>query len=341
MTNKEIFKQFLIRQSLVSRYIRKSQQDFLRGLKRADRELLEIAIMAVDAMKGESMITATGQQILANVRKSLEESRRLLLDPITREFLEELRLLAEDQVSFNRHTAQTTTIGQEKGINEPDEENDLFAFPIDGKTIDEWWILFFAGDSDRIMSAVNAGLIAKEDASAIFQRLRGSSELGYADGATRGSATSMATLIPTLIGGAIAFGNYTFDEANQELIQKERYTAILDSRTTMLCASLDGTVYRVGEGPYPPLHRNCRSYRVPLFEGEGEGEGGITYEEWLKQQDTETQNQVLGRTKGDLFRNGNLSIGDMLRRDGTPMRLDELFKEHGQAFKDAGITFNR
>ena len=31
-----------------------------------------------------------------------------------------------------------------------------------------------------------------------------------------------------------------------------------------VCAPLDGSVFRAGEGPEPPLHRHCRCRRVPV-----------------------------------------------------------------------------
>lgn len=55
-------------------------------------------------------------------------------------------------------------------------------------------------------------------------------------------------------------------EASASLgVTHEIYVATLDTRTSMICASLDGKRYKIGEGPQPPIHYNCRSVRVSDF----------------------------------------------------------------------------
>ena len=83
------------------------------------------------------------------------------------------------------------------------------------------------------------------------------------------------------------------------IVQKYEYLATLDSRTSEVCRSMDGKVFRLSEKQvginYPPLHPNCRSTVVPYFDDEedpgeriardSEGEvyyvpGNMTYREW-------------------------------------------------------------
>ena len=51
-----------------------------------------------------------------------------------------------------------------------------------------------------------------------------------------------------------------------DLFDKVVFTAVLDSRTTLLCASLDGNIYALGKAPLPPLHPHCRSKLIPYLE---------------------------------------------------------------------------
>jgi hypothetical protein len=44
-----------------------------------------------------------------------------------------------------------------------------------------------------------------------------------------------------------------------------RWITAGDERTCPECAPLDGTLWRDGEGPEPPLHPNCRCVRVTAF----------------------------------------------------------------------------
>jgi len=341
MNNRDVFRQFMIRQGLLDLYIRKSQIDFYKALRKTDSVLLEVAVNAVDALEGNTIQTRTGARIIKEVKQRLIESRRNQLDPLIREFLSELRDLVTDRLEGNKTIASKVLPDEDVKTPEQEEADNLNFYPMAGRTMDEWWALFFAGDADRIISNTTQGIISGQDSGEIYQDLRGSKELNYTDGAVRPSFNSIGSLVPTLIVGAIGYADSIFAEANKALGIKERYTAIRDNRTSVLCASLDGGVYEVGQGPHPPMHRNCRSVRVPVFAGEGETvEKGTTYADWLKEQPAGVQNQVLGKTKAVLFRNGKLSIREMVRKDGTPKSLSELFEQNRKAFEDSGITFN-
>jgi SPP1 gp7 family putative phage head morphogenesis protein len=43
-----------------------------------------------------------------------------------------------------------------------------------------------------------------------------------------------------------------------------QYSAILDDRTTDICAGLHGKIFEQADAPIPPLHFNCRSLLVPI-----------------------------------------------------------------------------
>lgn len=334
LNNREIFRQFLIRQALTNRFIKRSQSEFLKVVERADRDLIEVAIAAVENIGNRSLITRTGARALKKVQDILIKSRKGIINPVVVEFLDELRELVKDQTKFNIKVAANTEVGQSKSINDPDKKEDMMLYPMDGRTFDEWWALVLAGDTDRIMGQVKAGLIAGESEVEIAQRLRGTAENGYADGVTRTTRNSVNSLVPTLAIGAISFANYTFAQANPQLIRKERYTAILDSRTSIICASLDGGLYNIGEGPHPPVHRNCRSVRVPVYVDAGATVADdLSYEEWLKDQSPAVQQQVLGKAKAKLFTEGKLPIADMLRKNGTPMTIQELRESSDTAFE--------
>lgn len=83
------------------------------------------------------------------------------------------------------------------------------------------------------------------------------------------------------------------------VVEKYEYLATLDGRTSQICRSMDGRVFKLSEKQvginYPPLHPHCRSTVVPYFDDEfdpgeriaREGKrvyyvsGDITYEEWF------------------------------------------------------------
>lgn len=92
------------------------------------------------------------------------------------------------------------------------------------------------------------------------------------------------------------------------------YMATLDNRTCLVCGSLDGSLFKnIRDVKYQlPKHRGCRCIVLPYFEIEGDKKSSkngyvdskVTFNDWLKEQDKETQLDVLGRTRFELFKNG-------------------------------------
>ena len=88
----------------------------------------------------------------------------------------------------------------------------------------------------------------------------------------------------------------TFDTYKECGIEKYRYLATLDRRTSEICQNLDGRVFDISEKEigvnYPPMHPNCRSTTVAETSGTSkrlargangknyEVPGNMTYKEW-------------------------------------------------------------
>jgi len=53
-----------------------------------------------------------------------------------------------------------------------------------------------------------------------------------------------------------------FEES--EVVTAYQYSAIMDDRTSDICAGLHGTIWAKGTEPVPPMHFNCRSTLVPI-----------------------------------------------------------------------------
>ena len=113
-----------------------------------------------------------------------------------------------------------------------------------------------------------------------------------------------------------------------------RFIATLDQRTTIQCASEDGNVYPLDEGPIPPLHVNCRSSVAPVIEGvepfgtrasiKGPVSAKTNFAEWLERLPADEQEMVLGKAKAEAWRSGKLKLKDMLGADLQPLTLAQL-----------------
>ena len=150
-------------------------------------------------------------------------------------------------------------------------------------------------------------------------------------------------------------------DRNSDIISRVRWVSTLDLRTTTECASLDGRLFKVGEGPRPPLHVGCRSTTVAAlderfsFLEEGgtrrardpetglvtDAPAGQTYYGWLKDQPASVQDSIIGPTRGKLMRGGGLDSQRFaelqLNRHFEPMTLDQMRELEPVAFERAGI----
>ena len=63
----------------------------------------------------------------------------------------------------------------------------------------------------------------------------------------------------------------------------------------------------------------------------------MTYQDWLKKQTVERQDDILGKTKGQLFRKGGLTLDRFIDRNGRELNLAELRAKNAAAFAKAGL----
>lgn len=147
---------------------------------------------------------------------------------------------------------------------------------------------------------------------------------------------------------------------NSKHIKGFRYTAVLDSRTTVLCAGRDGNFYKVGEKmPSLPAHPNCRSEYLFVMKGEeikgrrpaegGKGtaekpertkasaNGNTVYHEWLARQSRWFVEETLGKSRAKLFLDGGMEIKTFTDLAGNKLTLSQLKELDAKAFKRAGI----
>ena len=143
---------------------------------------------------------------------------------------------------------------------------------------------------------------------------------------------------------------------NSDVLDGEIFTANLDGRTTIECASNDGKKFAIGEGPHPALHFNCRSIRIPdvnpdftvaKLSGErasmnGPVSGQSNFSGWLRKQPKDFQDEYFsqfpnGKARAKLFRNGGLSMDKFTDNKSIVYTLDELKALEPQAFERANL----
>lgn len=90
----------------------------------------------------------------------------------------------------------------------------------------------------------------------------------------------------------------------------DEWCAVMDMRTSVLCAGLDGKTWPSDE-PHimPPAHMRCRSVIMPFL---GKATRPKSYKDWLKKLPNKDQDTVLGPTRAKAWRAGELTLDDMV-----------------------------
>jgi SPP1 gp7 family putative phage head morphogenesis protein len=98
-----------------------------------------------------------------------------------------------------------------------------------------------------------------------------------------------------------------FEESG--VVAAYQYSAILDDRTSDICAGLDGKIFVAGTQPVPPMHFNCRSLLIAITK----------YEEFKPSEKVGKKDieEFIDENKGDSF--ARFSLAD----DFTTEHLDD------------------
>ena len=214
--------------------------------------------------------------------------------------------------------------------------------------------------AEQFSQVVRNGLLTGETTPSIAKRLIGNLQFGEEAKTVRqlvaagGQATAVAdnqvmALVRTSINQVANSASQQVYEANQDITKKYRYVATLDSRTSSICAALDGREFEYGRGPMPPQHFNCRSTTVPIIDPDilppstiakrASADGPVpintSYGQWLKDQPLKTQQDVLGPSKVPYFNRlvekygARDAMAKLVRDDGSELTLVQLRKRYG------------
>ncbi|MFA5387281.1 MAG: minor capsid protein [Candidatus Paceibacterota bacterium] len=204
---------------------------------------------------------------------------------------------------------------------------------IQGATQGDWWARQSTDTAFRFSQAVRQGLAGAETNQQIVARVR-----GFLDTSRANAAGLVQTSVATIANDA----RQAVFENNQDIIKRYRAVATLDTNTCATCAPLDGlewTKERQAIGhkfPYPnyPKHFNCRCLMIPVVldgpqGGQRASDDGLvsadtTFSGWLKRQSTTKQNEILGKGRAALYRDGKITLSDLVRGNGSPLTLNEL-----------------
>jgi SPP1 gp7 family putative phage head morphogenesis protein len=217
--------------------------------------------------------------------------------------------------------------------------------------------------ADLISSQVRIGITEGESMAKIGKRLRGRLQFGANQEMTAkaqrlagGTGTKLANnqvmaIVRTTVNQVQNAASQAVYKANRDITAKYQYVATLDSRTSLICASLDGKIFDYNAGPLPPQHFNCRSTTVPVLDdaelermfpdtrpsATGRVPQDMNYGTWLRDNPA-IQTKTLGNKKkyfNYLINTKNKSPREALRLivrdDGSELSLKDLANKYPKA----------
>jgi SPP1 gp7 family putative phage head morphogenesis protein len=224
-----------------------------------------------------------------------------------------------------------------------------------GKVLEKAFRGVAVDQAERFSQVVRNGLLTGETTPSIAKRLIGNLQFGEEAKTVRqlvaagGQATAVAdnqimALVRTSINQVANSASQQVYEANQDITKKYRYVATLDSRTSSICAALDGREFEYGKGPMPPQHFNCRSTTVPIIDpdilppstiakrasADGPVPVNMNYGQWLAEQSNKVKAEVLGPSKVPYFNRlvkksgARDAMAKLVRDDGSELTLKDL-----------------
>lgn len=233
------------------------------------------------------------------------------------------------------------------------------ARPFQGRLLREWGRSLEADRMQRIRDTVRMGYLEGKATAQVVRDIRGTKARAFQDGVIEIDRRHAEAVARTALSHMAATTRDRFFEANDDILGDEVWVSTLDGRTSQECRIRDGKRYTRGShrpvghslswGSGPGrLHWQCRSTAIALLKGQDElfgkrasKDGTVDanegYGQWLKRQPASVQDDILGSSRGALFRRGGLSIEQFSNDKGKTLTLAELEERHAAAFKRAGV----
>lgn len=339
-------------------------------LNRVDARLFAELGQALEAMSPESFTVERLESLLLSVRQlNLQAYQQ-----IERELTQELRELVKYEAGYQLQLFQSVipaqviaTVGV-SAVNAEQVYAAALSRPFQGALLREFAQRQEAIRMGRIRDTIRMGYVENRTTQEIVRQLRGTRAKGYSDGIIELDRRQTEAVVRTAISHTAGFTRDRFMEANSDLVKAVEWVSTIDLRTTSPCVLRDRKQYS-NDGAHKPIghsypwgagpgrfHWGCRSTSVPvvrswrelgfdideLDEGtrasmDGQIAATTSYPDWLKRQSASRQDEVLGKTRGLLFRQGGLTIDKFANAKGVWIDLETLRQRDAAAFRRAGL----
>jgi len=235
---------------------------------------------------------------------------------------------------------------------------------VQGATIGQWWQKLndtTQFDLERtIKNGVLLGQTNREIANSIIGN--GTDKGPEALSKARRDAVAVTRTGVQTIANEARLATY---EENSNVIKAIQWVSTLDGRTSDICIARSGKTWSFpGYKPIkhdipwnggPPAHWACRSTTIPITKTFAEIDGlesaepditqstrasmdgqvaaNLSFDQFLRSKPDSFADEMLGKGRAQLWRDGKITLSDLLSAKGTPLTLEQLKSKYGGVTK--------
>lgn len=320
----------------------------LNALREADARITErlaVGYLPQSSQKQQRALLAQIRAILESVYTDAFGALRVDLDALT-----------EYEAEYLKTTIDR--VAPSLGFSLPSSDvlhAAVYSRPFQGKILKGWLDDLPKEAMQRVERAIRQGVVEGRTLQEIISEIIGTRANGYKDGILGINRRAAEVVTRTAVAHVSNAARDRVYRTNSRLLRGVMWMSVLDGRTSLTCAGRDGKIYPVDKGPRPPAHPRCRSTTAPVLKKSSEfaqerlseverakldGLPAVetTYGAWLRKQPASVQDDILGRSRGALFRKGELPIDRFTDKTGAEYTLDELKRREAEAWTQAGLT---
>lgn len=228
---------------------------------------------------------------------------------------------------------------------------------VQGATIKDWFSRLSNTLRFDIERAVKVGVSLGQTNRQIADSIIGMGDKGPQPiaKARRDANAITRTAVQTIANDA----RLAFYGENPDYIKAVQWVSTLDSRTSDICIARSGKTWsfpdfepqghKIPWNGGPPAHWACRSTVIPILKTlremgidrdnfqqttrasmDGQVAADITFDDFLKGKPKEFADQMLGKGRAELWREGKITLSELLNAKGQPLTLTQLAEKYGK-----------
>ena len=233
---------------------------------------------------------------------------------------------------------------------------------VEGAAPSAWFRRQSSEFRERFMDTIRTSMSNGESLQQAITRIVGGTVDGVlVPGILKTTKSKAGALVATGINAVSNRAALATFQDNTDVIKWVTQVSTLDNRTSDICIAYSGKTWDVmslepvdvGDGtlPFnggPPRHFNCRSRLRPVTKSfrdlgldideippgtrasiDGQVPADITFDQWLRGKGKTFQNDLLGPKRANLWRNGDITLTQLVDMRGSPLTLEQLERRVG------------